>query len=501
MRITNNMIMHNTSNNINGNKINVDKLNNQMSSQKKIQRPSEDPVIAVRALRLRSALSEVNQYYTRNIPDAEAWLDVTDTAIYNMITLVGNIRTEADYGAGDDLKESDRQAILEQMQKLRQQVYAEGNADYAGRTIFTGFHTNKKLTFLTEEKNTTYNIEQNFTYKDIEEHRYYSGDVTVPTTAQRVLDDAVPNPDETILNRIRLAYGGVGENPTVSYTPAGSATPETVTPTVYENYAAWEAAGGYELTGEQAVFIQDTGELVLSDDLAAKIREGKSDLTIGYQKTGFAEGELRPEYYYNCTDITDPDKPIEYTKFDENGNEIYQDINFIIAPNQTLAVNSNASSVFDASLGRDMDEMIDAVQHAIAAHQKVTDLESMKTMEEYSQPEYQAKLEKWIAAAKKECDYADNNMQKLYNSCIGKCDEYLDKLELAQTVVGGKGQALTLVKERMSKQQTTIEELKSSNENRELSDIIIDYTAAYNAYSASLQAAAKANQSTLLNYI
>ena len=36
MRITNNIILHNTSININGNKGNVDTLNNQMTSQKKI---------------------------------------------------------------------------------------------------------------------------------------------------------------------------------------------------------------------------------------------------------------------------------------------------------------------------------------------------------------------------------------------------------------------------------------------------------------------------------
>ena len=53
----------------------------------------------------------------------------------------------------------------------------------------------------------------------------------------------------------------------------------------------------------------------------------------------------------------------------------------------------------------------------------------------------------------------------------------------------------------MSNQQQTITELKSSNEDKELSDIIIEYTSAYTAYEASLQAAGKINQNTLLNYI
>lgn len=92
MRVTNSMISKSSMNNMNNNKINVDKLNNQMSSQKKISRPSEDPVIAIRALRLRSNLSELNQYYERNIPDARSWMEVTEGALENMKTLLGNPR-------------------------------------------------------------------------------------------------------------------------------------------------------------------------------------------------------------------------------------------------------------------------------------------------------------------------------------------------------------------------------------------------------------------------
>ena len=58
MRVTNNMMLRNTTSNINNNKYSVNSLNNQMSSQKKISRPSEDPVVAIRALRLRSNLCQ-----------------------------------------------------------------------------------------------------------------------------------------------------------------------------------------------------------------------------------------------------------------------------------------------------------------------------------------------------------------------------------------------------------------------------------------------------------
>lgn len=149
----------------------------------------------------------------------------------------------------------------------------------------------------------------------------------------------------------------------------------------------------------------------------------------------------------------------------------------------------------------DVDELIEAVQFAIAANDKVDQIKAMQEMEQYSDDDSQAALEEWLAAAQKECDYADDNMQKLYNAYIGNCDDYLEMANLAATDVGAKGVSLSLIKNRMSNQQTTVETLKSSNEDRELSDIIIDYTSAYTAYEAALQAASKLSQNTLLNYI
>lgn len=523
MRITNNMMIKNTSININGNKINVDTLNNQMTSQKKIQRPSENPVIAIRALRLRSSLSEIDQYYENNIPDAESWLDVTQTAMLNMEKVVKDIRTQCVYGATDSLKEDDRSAILTQLTKLRDQIYSEGNTDYAGRTVFTGYRTNKKLTFMEDEANTSYHVTQKFSYTDLQEYRYYSGNVTLPTTVAEVAGNAIPNPQMAVFERIRLSYdsidsitdkdGKVLDGTTgniegvLTYTdPAGAAGEIKVK--VYDTYDAWvQASGGTPAipeagTDKAAVFIKESGELVLGDKAAAELRGKKANLNIDYDKTGFGKGELRPEYYYNCTDNTVAGAPVEFFKFDPaTGEEIYQDINYVVSANQTLTVNTQGSAVFDAALGRDVDELIDAVQHATEANKKVGDIEAMLKMEEYASDESQEKLQEWLEAAKKERDYANDHMQKLYNSYIGNCDQYLQKINLALTDLGSKGVSLDLTKNRMSNQQTTMETLMSTNEDRNLSDIIIDYTSAYTSYQAALQAGAKINQNTLLNYL
>ena len=88
-----------------------------------------------------------------------------------------------------------------------------------------------------------------------------------------------------------------------------------------------------------------------------------------------------------------------------------------------------------------------------------------------------------------------------YGQYISNCDGYLDNVNLAISNVGSTESRISLIQTRVENQQTTIEELKSNNEDRDISDIIIDYYAMYNAYTASLTAASKVEQQTLLNYI
>ena len=514
MRVTNNMMLRNTTSNINNNKYSVNSLNNQMSSQKKISRPSEDPVVAIRALRLRSNLSEINQYYEKNIPDADAWLDVTETALKNMKTILSDIRTQCTYGASDQLKAEDRKTILTQLESLRKQIYSEGNSDYAGRTVFTGYRTNCKLTFMEDESNTEYNIQQKFSYEDIGEHRYYDGQVELKTAEEMSQKVTTSDTKQYTYDRIRLAYGNTGTltdadgnsieaggNPTITAINADG-TNKVINVKVYDTEEAWKAdIKNSQPADNGAVYIKSTGELVLGDNVSEELKKNKATITVNYDKKGFNSGEVRPEYYFNCTDITDAKNKITYEKYDAKGNEIYQDIDYIIAVNQTLTVNTNASDVFNADIGRDVDEMINAVKAAIDANDKVDKIKDMMNQAAYSGVSAQENLQTWLEAAQKEADYANDNLQKLYDSYIGNFDEYLSDVNLAITTVGSKGDRLELTETRMSNQQLTVKTLKSNNEDRELSDIIIDYTAAYTAYQASLQAAGMLNQTTLLNYI
>ena len=160
-----------------------------------------------------------------------------------------------------------------------------------------------------------------------------------------------------------------------------------------------------------------------------------------------------------------------------------------------------AGECIDHNIYQDMGDMIDAVEKSIAAHDKLEKLTAMKSMDKYAGDAYQGALTKWIELAQREADYYDDNISKLYSSELGNVDSYLEDINLSITKVGCRGDQLSMTKTRMNNQQQTVEELQSKNDDMDLSEIIIKYTAAYTAYQSSLTAAGKLGQQTLLNYI
>ena len=537
MRVTNKMIMNNSASNINSAKEVVNTRNKQMTSQKRIDKPSDDPVIAVRSLRLSTTFSQVSQYYSKNIPDANQWLDITETALININDVATDCKTICVGGSTDSYNsQSDRKTMLTQLESLQKALFAEGNADYANRTVFTGYRTNSNLTFTEDETKTKYRIEQTLNIEDLmEEHRYYSGNVVVPTTEAEVVAPAtnatlISDITETDYYRLRLNYkdldsiGSINikyqNGTTVPYTFTetngvfDNSTAQTdatsgFTLTVYDNEDDWAAADAEKVKrvdDTSIVVIKNTGEIIFGDTVASTIKTNKAELTVEYDKTGFDEGQLRPEYYYNCTKMIDNTGATltsnnVYTKFDEDGNVIHFDIEYTIAANQTIAINTEASDVFDSSLQRDLDEMMNAVQRVISAYDKLSTIKDMKSETQYASDEDQEWLDKWQEAAQKEFDYYNNNMRKLFDTEIGNIESYCAKITLALTDLGCKEDSLSLTKTRVGDQRETVQQLQTENDDVDLSQIIIDYTAAYTAYQASLTAAGKLGESTLLNYI
>lgn len=143
MRVTNAMMSNRMLTNINRNLGLLDKYNTQGSTGKKIQVPSDDPIIASRSLKFRTMLSETEQY-AKNASDATSWIDATETVFSNMNKILTDMKGLMTQGSNDTYTTEDRAKILKEYNSLLEQLEQELNSDYMGRSLFSGFRTDEK---------------------------------------------------------------------------------------------------------------------------------------------------------------------------------------------------------------------------------------------------------------------------------------------------------------------------------------------------------------------
>lgn len=144
MRITNGMMISNMMRNLANNTERMSKYQNQLDSGKKISVPSDDPVVAARALKLRTDVAKVEQYQ-KNINDARSWLDSTDVALGKIGDVLQRARELSVQGSTSTNTPEETQKIALEMRQLKAQVIHLANSTYAGRYIFSGFKTDQKL--------------------------------------------------------------------------------------------------------------------------------------------------------------------------------------------------------------------------------------------------------------------------------------------------------------------------------------------------------------------
>ncbi len=562
MRITNKIMQKNNLSNINTNKIYQDKLSTQMSTQKKINRPSDDPVVAIRALRLRSSVTEITQYYSKNIPDAESWLNVTEDALKNLSAIITNMITLCTKGANGPLKTEDRQIILEQLKALGEEVYATGDADYAGRYVFTGYRTDTPLSF-DKEENIKYQITEQLKNNVIDSVTKVNtgklGDLNSANFNSADMKDIIEDDITDVeVHRIRLAYDDCSADGSVKVSfqvpkqatnddgslkfetnPDGSqkldsdGNPipvyekdadgkilyDTVTwpnsevtiktmhpyddPDPY-NYIADDAHKG------EVVFVPETGELLLGDERYQELMKIKDDDTtladeaeirVTYEKQHWQKGDLRPEHYFYCkSNPGDAEKEIVYNQTYLSVDAERQDIEYDVGYNQTIRVNSTADQCFKHGIGREVDDLLTSIQDVLDLEAQQASLQKM--MESLEDGTTDKKImQNQLDAINKALTLAKKKEQKLFEEGITAFQGYLDDASLCITECGTRSSKLALIENRSQNQKTTFETLKSENEDIDITEVAIQLNSAELTYEAALMATGKVSQTTLLNYI
>ena len=144
MRVTQSMLSSNLLRNLNNSYGKMSKLQEQMNSGKLVNRPSDDPVIAVKGMGYRLDLDK-NEQYKRNINEANSWIDSTDESLDQVGTALKRVKELLVQAATDSNTSEDRQKIGAEISQLRQQIRDIANTKVGESYIFSGTHTNSPL--------------------------------------------------------------------------------------------------------------------------------------------------------------------------------------------------------------------------------------------------------------------------------------------------------------------------------------------------------------------
>ncbi len=505
MRITNRMMINNSLRDINNNKTHLDKLNTQFSTEKKIQKPSDDPIVAIRALRFRSDLAELDQYLERNIPDADAWLGITEEALTTAREMIQSIQPYLVQGSTETLGTQERAAIIENLEAYKDQILQDANADYANRTIFTGYKTNQNMTFETDENDTKYVITQKLNAKDADRKSVVINGVT--TEQINDLNDPIEAdemPDMVTVYRVRLAYDNLdtgidGSDKNIVLEKDGEEVlPVTVLHVengVYKDNDGNVVAEPYNVSADGVYLLADKGEIIMGVDAYNKYQQetvGGAELSITYQKTGFKKGELCPEHYFKCTKET----PTSTEMFDYSGED--QVIEYTINFNQKIKVNTEGKDVYSHAVVRDVEELLECTKNMEDLERRISELEfRIKNASGAEKDNLNTKLE----ALEKERTLSEEILQKRFEEAITEFQDHQQKFDLAITDVGNRKVRLALNKERLTSQQTNLEELKSINEDADMAETAILLKTASYVYEASLSSTSKVMSTSLMDFI
>ncbi|HCC07863.1 MAG TPA: flagellar hook-associated protein 3 [Clostridiales bacterium] len=503
MRVTNSMLSNNMLLNMNKNLKKLNTLENTFATGKKIQLPSDNPIIAGKSLKLRTNLYENEQYKT-NVDDAESWMSITESAIKNVNDIMSRMRDLCVTGSTETLGKSEREKIGEEIKQLREQLVQESNATNAGRYIFAGYKTDKKIMFDTDVSQKA-KIACEFGTKEMEQ--------------LKVNDNYLYKlPYSNIENTIKLKIDA--ENYSV-----GDPVYNIVEKSISDSDAYEPPAPGAIKTIH---LIKETGELIFNEAHYTTITD---PMEVQYEKDGFKSGDLNPIHYFDTIDkvtiggsvgLLDASNQVSLGNTDINDSSINTITVGGIAPSSIIYGKSTDGilPVLD-QVKVDMDTGMITAGPSFAVgdsvdidyYEKINRIEDENIDYEVSKNtkitiNTQAKnliTVKMIGDIDRLINNIDNmEQQELTEEMSGmltKIDNHSKNTLKCQAGLGSKMNRLEMITSRLENDKINYTQLKSDNEDADLAETITKLKTQQTIYEASLSAGSKIIQLSLVDFM
>lgn len=501
MRITNHMVTSSSLRNMQKSMQRVSTLNEQVTTGKKISAPSENPVVAIRALKLRTTCDQLDQYKNKNVKDALNWLDTTQTSIQNIYDRLDDVYVYCEQGATDTYQTKDRNTIISELYALKDAIYSEGGTTYAGRYLFSGYKTETNLIFQDEaaKKGLSYNITEDINPAKIEVKNVVLNEID-PTQLDGILGgNTYSAPESASVYKLRLAYDNLdktGNDIKITVTNADGSE-MTITPTIKQTA---DSATYYDVADDGVNYIPETGEIIFGKDIYNTVKEA-DNISVNYNKSDFEVGDLRPELYFNCVQHKElADGTIKDTDFtvSEEGQPIKYEVNF----KQYVTVNAEGKDLITHDMGNRIEDLATAVQDVLDIEDTITKLKDLLEDPQYKDNEDAvAQINKMLEGADVELALKRENMQKLFGNNMTNFQNFMEDVSAVQAKVGTTYSKVELIQTRVTEQLADFKDLKSANEDVETEEVAIELYQSELVYESALATTASVIKKTLLDYL
>ena len=483
MRVTNHMIYGNSMNNIWRNARHLNSLVTQIETGKRIQRPSDDPLLAARSLRYRTILAEAEQFL-RNAQQGMAWMDSSEAALNNILTgsptspsLMHRLYTNILQAAQTGTQElADQRAILTEMQQHFQQMFGvDMNQTYLGRYVFSGFHTNQPPVLKNDMTGRSFLINQSFDARIIERAQTFYRET--PASMPRGID----------INVIKLPFSNVSFDntdwPEIGISLADGTALE-VRDMISTQTGAYSPAGDYYIH-----HIVDTGELIMSDALRARI-EAEGGLNITYRIDSPRAGELNPIVYFNSSEIVGD----ELLRFNTAG----QNIQMEISPKAYITINSHARDILTADLFADLRRLFEFADSLVSSDPRVIEEYFRNPPHNYTGTALSNAVDEFLSD---EQALFAGLLHNRFDNMLETIMQHAAQAQREHTNLGSRMARLEMVGIRLEEDEVAYTDLLSQNEDTDLAGTIMRKSGAEAAFGHALRAIAMTTQLSLADFI
>src|SRR5690625_5197385 len=121
MRVTHGMISNSMLRNLNSSYSKMNTYLEQLSTGKKINLPSEDPVIAMKGINFRREVAEVEQF-KRNTNEVHNWMDSSDASLDKATQALQKLRELAIQASNGTYASEERNNMMEEAKQLKEHL-------------------------------------------------------------------------------------------------------------------------------------------------------------------------------------------------------------------------------------------------------------------------------------------------------------------------------------------------------------------------------------------